>query len=289
MKIVIFCAMYWEGAFIIDEYKLKKNTDDFTFQTFVNSDENIYLVITGTGMINAATAVGTFAGKYGLTSEDYVLNIGSCGAMGNINKGEVYICNKVRNVSQERDFYPDILYRHGFNEGRILCVTKVYDGSNSHIFEGEEGDFLYDMESAGIYESCNKFIGPHQILIIKLVTDFGGDSKNVTPKTIDDAFRSCKDGIFSQINTLIKIQFEDKSQKLLSHNGQVLYHDMVTSLCCSKTMELELKQIVRYTELSKRQGELEKIIDEMRVDGILPCKSKREGKKCFEEIKNRLF
>ena len=52
-------------------------------------------------------------------------------------------------------------------------------------------------------------------------------------------------------------------------------------------MKDSLRQYIRYLTLSK--SDYIDVINDMYEKGLLPCKDKREGKLCFEELKQRLF
>ena len=58
-------------------------------------------------------------------------------------------------------------------------------------------------------------------------------------------------------------------------------------LHCSQTMRAAVVQCVRYWTLA--DVDYQNVLDKMRADGELPCRDRREGKKRFEELKQRLL
>ena len=52
-------------------------------------------------------------------------------------------------------------------------------------------------------------------------------------------------------------------------------------------MRAAVVQCVRYWTLA--DVDYQHVLDEMRADGELPCRDRREGKKRFEELKQRLL
>ena len=62
-----------------------------------------------------------------------------------------------------------------------------------------------------------------------------------------------------------------------------LYRD----LCCSKTMEYELRQYIRYCFIENI--DINGVVCKMYEENMMPCNDKREGKKRFEQLKSRLL
>ena len=56
---------------------------------------------------------------------------------------------------------------------------------------------------------------------------------------------------------------------------------------CSKVMGDQLAQLIKYCRLSGI--DYKAVLDEYYTNGLLPCGSKREGKKCLFELKQRLL
>ena len=81
--IYIFTAFYAEAKNIIARYNLKMQQKQAAVRFDIFSNDDIRLVITGVGEINAATAVANVGGAYGIGAEDVIVNIGSCAAFEN--------------------------------------------------------------------------------------------------------------------------------------------------------------------------------------------------------------
>ena len=75
--IYIVTALKPEAQAFVDFYKLKKNRLG-NYATFTN--ENITLIISGLGVINARLATQTNINNIDITDDDIYLNIGICGA-----------------------------------------------------------------------------------------------------------------------------------------------------------------------------------------------------------------
>ncbi len=122
--------------------------------------------------------------------------------------GGIVMVNKLTDAESGRTFYPDMVYRHPFAEGEVFtsaqvyiadagardgCTTKMEDaGLNAHAegctkvedialtAQNEEtmkaeviAPTVHDMEAAAFYEAGNFYYGPHQMIFLKVVTDYG--------------------------------------------------------------------------------------------------------------------
>lgn len=273
--IYIFSAFYAEAKNIIDHYGLKKEKSHETvrFDVFVN--ESIRLVITGVGEINAAAAVSNIGGAYGISPDDEILNVG-CGAgfSSDICMGSIFLGNKLTEQMTGRTFYPDMLMNANFRECEIVTVARVLNEGCDSV--------VYDMEAAAVYQAAAFFVGPHRMHFIKLVSDAG---ERIDQSKITELFALQEDKICGYIDRLLSA-YADKAPKddtQYSWNMDRLICDMR----CSKVMGDQLAQLIKYCRLSGI--DYKAVLDEYYTNGLLPCESKREGKKCLFELKQRLL
>ncbi len=273
--IYIFSAFYAEAKNIIDHYGLKKekSPERVRFDVFVN--ESIRLVITGVGEINAAAAVSNIGGAYGISPDDEILNVG-CGAgfSSDICMGSIFLGNKLTEQMTGRTFYPDMLIKANFRECEIVTVARVLNEGCDSV--------VYDMEAAAVYQAAAFFVGPHRMHFIKLVSDAG---ERIDQSKITELFALQEDKICGYIDRLLsacadKAPMDDTQS---SWNMDRLTSDMR----CSKVMGDQLAQLIKYCRLSGI--DYKAVLDEYYTNGLLPCESKREGKKCLFELKQRLL
>ena len=273
--IYIFSAFYAEAKNIIDHYGLKKekSPERVRFDVFVN--ESIRLVITGVGEINAAAAVSNIGGAYGISPDDEILNVG-CGAgfSSDIRLGSIFLGNKLTEQMTGRTFYPDMLIKANFRECEIVTVARVLNEGCDSV--------VYDMEAAAVYQAAAFFVGPHRMHFIKLVSDAG---ERIDQSKITELFALQEDKICGYIDRLLsacadKAPMDDTQS---SWNMDRLTSDMR----CSKVMGDQLAQLIKYCRLSGI--DYKAVLDEYYTNGLLPCESKREGKKCLFELKQRLL
>lgn len=273
--IYIFSAFYAEAKNIIDHYSLKKEKSPEMVRFDVFANESIRLVITGVGEINAAAAVSNIGGAYGISPDDEILNVG-CGAgfSSDICLGSIFLGNKLTEQMTGRTFYPDMLMKANFRECEIVTVARVLNEGCDSV--------VYDMEAAAVYQAAAFFVGPHRMHFIKLVSDAG---ERIDQSKITELFALQEDKICGYIDRLLsacadKAPMDDTQS---SWNMDRLICDMR----CSKVMGDQLAQLIKYCRLSGI--DYKAVLDEYYTNGLLPCESKREGKKCLFELKQRLL
>ena len=82
------------------------------------------------------------------------------------------------------------------------------------------------------------------------------------------------------------LESDEEQQKKEQHCMNVA-EQLCQELHCSQTMRAAVVQCVRYWTLA--DVDYQNVLDKMRADGELPCRDRREGKKRFEELKQRLL
>lgn len=276
--IYLFTALYCEADLFIKKFRLEKNLENLRFQEFYQEEAGIRLTVTGVGEIAAATAVSSICATYKPQEGDMLLNVGTCAHIHG-NHG-VFLCNKILEQATGKTFYPDLLYRHHLQEERI--VTGMLPCNSEENLDGT----LYDMEAAAIYQAGTYFFGPHQMLFLKVVSDQGAAAK-VSKENVHHLMETYQETLFDFIKGLPAIAYGDQRNAEDLQQKELRMETLCADLHCSKAMRDALRQHIHYWELAGR--EYASVIGEMYREGLLPCKDKREGKLCFEEIKRRLF
>lgn len=288
--IYIFSAFYAEAKNIIEHYGLKKEKSPETVRFDVFANDSIRLVITGIGEINAAAAVSNIGGAYGISPDDEILNVG-CGA-GFSNEtclGSIFLGNKLTEQMTGRTFYPDMLMKTNLRECEIVTVTRVFsEGCDSVV---------YDMEAAAVYQAAAFFVGPHRMHFIKLVSDAG---ERIDQSKITELFALQEEKICGYIDMFLcvggnkaLIDEKTKGKNIADSNAtddtkSAWNMDrLISDMRCSKVMGDQLAQLIKYCRLSGI--DYKAVLDEYYTKGMLPCESKREGKKCLFELKQRLL
>lgn len=293
--IYIVTSMYAEAYAFLERFRLKKDISHTRFQLFCDKEAGIYLIISGTGAVAAAVAACSICTEFGVGQEDFLINAGICAGIGNeiaygdgnaCKTGDLFLCNKIREMASGRTFYPDILYRHEFKEAQIVTGAKPYNQMDMQEFT-EEGFYLYDMEAAAVYQAGAYYFGPHQMSFLKVVSD-NGNAGEVTPKQVEHLIGGNMERIADYIESLQMIAKKQRRKDLfMETEAAEQFERLCRDMHCSKVMSESLRQHIRYFSLSGE--DFESVIEEMYQKGKLPCKDKREGKRCFEELRERLL
>lgn len=289
--IYLFTALYAEADLFIKKYHLEKNLENTRFQEFYQEESGIRLTITGVGEIAAAAAVSSVCSTYKPQKGDILLNIGTCARLAG-NEG-VFVCNKIIEQATGKTFYPDLLYRHDLWEeavvtGMMPCnweeYIKLVDSERLSVENSSEN--LYDMEAAAIYQAGSYFFAPHQMIFLKVVSD-GGKAKEVTKEKVKRCMEINQEILFDFLEKIFVITQESQRKDKTFQREKIQMETLCADLHCSKVMEDALKQNIHYWELTG--VDYASVIQDMYREGILPCRDKREGKLCFEELKKRLY
>ena len=301
--ITIYCALYAEAQYLIQYYELKKESGSRHFQVFSNEEKQIRLVITGIGKMNAAVAVAEISTIYPPKEADLLINFGSCASGEKVPLGSIIMINKITDVESGRTFYPDMIYEHPFTECEVETLAKTCERVQG------ESDVAYDMEAAAFYEAGNFYYGPHQMIILKVVTDHGASlapDRNrfaqmmqtagalvveflesvrglIKPDMMTSADLSDAEGVpyDLQIET-VSTGAEKKVQSLDSCSEM---SRLAEALHCSATMRAELAQLFTYWRLAGLDAR--SMIQEYYDRGMLPCKDKKAGRRLLNELQSK--
>ncbi|BCJ94515.1 hypothetical protein acsn021_20840 [Anaerocolumna cellulosilytica] len=308
--LILCMALYNEALPLINYLKLKKDTDFTKFQLFRN--EKVLLLITGAGKISSAIALTSLCNCFPPSGEDLLVNIGVCGCTDQtVPEGTVFLCNKILEAETGRTFFPDMVYSHPFLEDRVLTSpvpidlskykeTKNYSEDTETKLESaflfyikqfiKTGDYLVDMEAASLYQTATYFFQTHQMIFLKVVSDYlmvkGSSLPIVTPQRITALLeKNC-----SQILEWI-MQIEDNNAALqvptLTIQEKEALKELSTALHLSVTMEHSLWQYSWYYKV--REGCILTVITDFLAEMPNRCKTKAEGKKYFDKFKQRLL
>jgi nucleoside phosphorylase len=281
-KITFATALYCEAQPFIAYYQLKKVCNRHTFQIFQNED--VQLIITGSGSINAAVAITYLCTLNPPDPSGILLNFGTCAA-GYLHTpiGSVFLCNKITEQVTKKSFYPDVLFAHPFEENRVITCPAIVTGKAD--FDNNLKGKLMDMEASAIYQAAIRFYQTHQIVFLKMVSDYGTENL-VNAERITGLIQNHLSEITRWIE---RIRQETDSQKPLFTDREEQYMIKLGAyLHCSTTMQYQLRQMLRYAKL-ENENFLKNIDDFIMCHGLQSNITKAEGKKYFEQLKKVLI
>ncbi len=227
--------------------------------------DDLEIVLTGIGKVNAAFAVGrTF--HHGLTrqdlSSDVIINIGTCGSK---DLHGLFIVNKITDDATGRDYYPDILRVEGLNEASLITVDEVKTDP--------ESGYLYDMEGSAIYQAGSKLISPDRIIFLKMVSD-NGDVGGVTEESVNELVES----FLPEIEALIK-SINESIVTPSNDNNDRLY-DLLKA---SASMKVQIDEFMRFARSMGEDGN--RVFDEA---GAREVTSRAGGKEVISRVRSIL-
>lgn len=277
--VYVFVALYPEAKPLIHRLSLKREQTGCGFEVFSRTSGDIRLVLTGVGTIAAATAVGSSLVYYQAGGGDFLVNIGSCAGRG--STGQTFLCYKLIDRISGHTFYPDMWHAHSFSETCVITEPEtVKDGACM-----EQENIVHDMEAAAIYQAGAHFLGPHQMSFVKVVSD-AGEGTRVLSSQLEESMETAAEGLVQYLQELVEIGRQQKAAE-----GRQIDQEELEVLCeqlhCSQTMRAAVEQCVTYWTLSGTR--YQDVLEQFREQGKLPCRDRREGKKRFYELREKIL
>lgn len=166
---------------------------------------------------------------------DHVTNIGLCGGK---NVGKIYLANKIN--YKDKSYYPDLLIDSNIEQKEITTLDNL---ANKKLISDNE-NLIFDQEAAHIFKEASKFISPHQISFLKIVSDAGLDNYDDIKKQISNIITSNINYIDDYITSSIKYFKQIKYFNI--ENDLEKYSEILN---CSVTMKNQLAQILKYAKI----------------------------------------
>lgn len=270
-------------------------------------EQQICLTITGTGEITAATVVAAVCAMGHVKAGDIFVQCGIC-AGAEQKKGVAYLCSKITEEATQKTFYPDILYRHPFPEAAVVTgmnVRRKASVSEEHVCQKADmpqntdtanpvklcdtelyNIELYDMEAAAGYQAAHHF-SVRIRCFYKIISDNGVQEK-MSADTVRELVQAQIGQIAQAVERFAAAERDyAREQQVLSQEEQRQAERLSHDMHCSAVMEAELFQLLKYCRLSGI--DYEDIIRDGYAAGSLPCKDKKEGKRCLEQLRKELL
>ena len=268
----IVTALYIEAKPLISLFNLKKDNTYTKFQVF--SNENIKLIISGTGKIKSATALTYLISNKDIKENEYIINIGFIASLNNNSQlGDIVYISKIQNAYSDTTFYPEIIYKHNFLEGSLTTFDKIIDNKIENI------EYI-DMEAYGFFQTASIFFKKDKIIVLKIISDIL--KENVKDRILfdfedDNLFNESYKKIYDFLLKFINIPTDSRNN--FNNNEQDLIKKVLENLKLSDTMTYELFNILKYLKIKYGNIDILKKYENIEIN------SKVQGKKIFEEIK----
>ncbi|KXG42939.1 5'-methylthioadenosine/S-adenosylhomocysteine nucleosidase family protein [Tepidibacillus decaturensis] len=273
--IFIISALYPEAKPLIEYFQLKKVLKVSRIQLYENN--GIVLAVSGVGITSSAIATTYLLTKYEVKATDTILNIGVAGAKSQKLQGDLIYCHKIIHHDTKHNYYPDILVEHSFSEGVLETFSTIVDLSMSKEVIGD----LVDMEGAGFFEAASTFLPPHQIHVLKIVSDQLKPTV-VTSYDISQLIKNQLESIAAFIKNLQEVSFTDP--EVLTEEDLQLLQQLRDHLRLTITMYHQLIHLTKQYKIRTKEP-----LDLLQSYLHVEVKTKSEGKTYFEQIRKQLL
>lgn len=164
--IIFVCALQVEARPLIEYFHLKKDMSEHKWPVYKN--DNYRLIVSGTGKIKAAMAAAHLLSRINSSQISCLINFGICGSnSGLYQPGAVMLTHKVEDIETGRSYYPDLFAGHDLPGAVMQCHSRPV-----YMPEETGGPAIFcDLESAGIMEAAVKYLSPHQVVMLKIISD----------------------------------------------------------------------------------------------------------------------
>jgi len=198
---LILTALTCEAQPIIKAWNAKPLREQPCAERFqVFSANNTYIATTGIGKVRAAIAASTllsslFPGTFQGDAPPLVVNIGIAGSTDQeLSIGALTYINKVRDVTTNTRFYPDILVKHNLPESQL-------DTYDHPVSAPPAGAVTVDMEGSGIIQAVTTLSSPSSMCIVKVISDHCTGIR-ITPEEAASLIAQHRDTLHRLIHTI---------------------------------------------------------------------------------------
>ena len=279
--IYVTTALFCEAKPWIQTYSLKRDPAQKKFQIFQN--DNIRLIITQTGKVNAAIAVTELFHHTPPKPTDVLINAGiaaSCKPERTLGGG--YLVHKITDHDTLRDYYPDVIYRHTFPEASLATYSHAASTAECQ----SERCQLIDMEASGIYAAATNYLEAHQIIFFKCISD-AGSFEHLTPDLIAGFLLPYIAPLYDY-GCQIADALSRESNPVLTKKDEHCIVELSEAMHFSVTMQYQFRQLIYYAKLTG--ADIASYLNELQQGlQLQPCHSKKEGKIYLERIRNELL
>ena len=270
--ICIVTALYAEASPFIQEFSLKKNSEFHKTEVFEN--EEICLVVSGTGKIQSAVALATvLCHKQNI---EKILNIGICGSADPaFAVGEMILVHEIRDFSSRRRYYPDILFDFAVKGAAVTTFDRpLVQQERMNIPDKLE---IVDMEASGFYEAAIKHVTADRIQVLKVVSDHL-EGIRCTPDLVNRIFAE-------NLEKMKKIIFHLPQPEILFSSEETEFLDQIAAaLRFSETQKHAFYDMAKSYKIRTR-GDFSILQSYLNAE----VKHKKEAKDHFETIRRLLF
>lgn len=282
-------ALYREAAPVIEQFRLKKQAGSRPFDLF--SGESAVLAVTGPGMASAAAGTACLLTLFPPDASGFFVNFGSCGCTDpSVPPGTPFLIDQILELATGRLFYPDLIFASPFRTTGLTTCPSCQSQEEARCRDSSDlenrdssGRILFDMEGSCAYQSARYFLKQHQIAILKVVTDYGSEN---APQA-GELERMLTPAAALLPEWLLKLQNAlSVRREALTAEEKNLVAALAEKLHFTEAMYAEVMRLLTYASLS---GQDIRQLTAPCLEEEYLCKSKKEGKYCLEQLKQRIL
>lgn len=157
--LIIHTALHGEARALINHFSLKRQHDMNAFACF--RADNIFLIESGIGKTNTASAIGWACGMLNVSSP-VMLNIGMAGHTA-CSIGECYIANRIEDHATQHRYYPPQLVDTPLGSDCLLTLDRPTENYPEKC--------MVDMEASAFMQAAIRFTTIELCQSIKVISD----------------------------------------------------------------------------------------------------------------------
>lgn len=287
--ILIHCPSKKVSKRLIEYFNL---VYDSSFQSYsVYSRQGMVLIIPQKGLFSACSASSYLLSRFENQKKNLVcFHIGlSERTHTTFKTGELVIGNKISSSLGSFSFYPDLLLKTYLKEAEVITVRE-YPRGPSRPASGK----LLDLEAYGFCEGVFPFVGPHQVMVLKIISGSDEDHSDSSSLPFEDLSI-----LHLELLDLILHKYVVQSGSTIDHpvdweEFDRLHHQLTQHLHLTKSLAIELEKHLRWSYTAHVANCSDKEAG-IRIQSIAEnimnttVSSKKEGIHQYEKLKNQLL
>ncbi|MCB1713750.1 MAG: hypothetical protein KDK05_01305, partial [Candidatus Competibacteraceae bacterium] len=181
---LIVTALDSEARPLLDQYRLRASANSGPFRLYGN--DNILLIVSGIGRVNAAAASAYLAALAGPGVHSW-LNIG-IGGQRDYVLGSAWLASCIQLPNARQNWYPPLIFTLPCPAATVCTVDQPQlDYPSEHI---------YEMEAAGFYPTATRFSSGELVQCLKIISDNAEHAaERLRPAIVSDLVRAALEPI----------------------------------------------------------------------------------------------
>jgi hypothetical protein len=209
--ILFVTAFDSEARPLIDHFRLKRQADH-GFPVYAGED--VWLVVSGPGKVNAAAATAHLHGRAGFPYNNTWINLGIAGHA-ELAQGEARLVHKITDENREQVWYPSMVVSTPWES---LALRSVDQPDTSY-----ETDDLIDMEASGFIHTALRFSCAELVHVIKVISDNRNNPAAIPkPAQVHEWIKPHLADIDSFCNALEKLAYPLETPEIITQEFNTL-------------------------------------------------------------------